>query len=86
MRDEFRSWLESERPDVVVGDMVTLAAVQPAKDCGIPLILNVPGPLELFKNMSSSMLLMFASISLVQTRSFTDTRILIKVGSSFLEP
>eukprot|EP00439_Symbiodinium_sp_Y106_P062812 s482_g9.t1 len=79
MREEFRSWLQSEQPDVVVADMVTLAAVAPARDCGVPVILNVPGPLELFKNMSISLVLMLCTMSFLNTRSFTDTRIMLQV-------
>ena len=78
MREEFRSWLQSEQPDVVVADMVTLAAVAPARDCGVPVILNVPGPLELFKNMSISLVLMLCTMSFLNTRSFTDTRIMLQ--------
>ena len=78
MREEFRSWLQSEQPDVVVADMVTLAAVEPARECGIPVILNVPGPLELFKNMGISLVLMLCAISFLKTRSFTDTRIMLQ--------
>ncbi|CAE7232034.1 UGT76E12 [Symbiodinium sp. CCMP2592] len=79
MREEFRSWLQSEQPDVVVVDMVTLAGVAPARDCGIPIILNVPGPLELFKNMSISLVLMLCTMSFLNTRSVTDTRIMLQV-------
>ncbi|CAE7492111.1 Ugt3a1 [Symbiodinium natans] len=84
MREEFREWLQTERPDVVVADMVTLGAVKPAKDCGIPLILNVPGPFELFKNMSISLILTLCAVSFLQTRSLTDTRIMLQVMRDIL--
>ena len=78
MRDEFRSWLQSEKPDVILADMVTLAAIEPAKECGIPVILNIPGPLELFKNLSPFMIATFSTISFLHTRSIVDTRIMVQ--------
>jgi len=44
-----RSFQES-RPDVVVADFATVAAMDAAKALGIPLVINVPGPVSMLRD------------------------------------
>uniref|UniRef100_A0A7S1WJ71 UDP-glycosyltransferases domain-containing protein n=1 Tax=Alexandrium catenella TaxID=2925 RepID=A0A7S1WJ71_ALECA len=56
MKGPLRDFLAAERPDMVVADFTTPCAWEVADELGIPVLLNVPGPLALFKDLSWTMM------------------------------
>mmetsp|Transcript_31949 Transcript_31949/g.57290 ORF Transcript_31949/g.57290 Transcript_31949/m.57290 type:complete len:505 (-) Transcript_31949:350-1864(-) len=51
MSTPLRRSFMTELPDVVVSDFATLAGMDVAADLGIPLVINLPGPLALFREV-----------------------------------
>ena len=51
MIDNLRTALQRFQPDVIVSDFVTLAPMEVSEELGVPLVLNVPGPLAMAKTI-----------------------------------
>ncbi|CAJ1421937.1 unnamed protein product [Effrenium voratum] len=75
MLPELLAWLKAERPDVVLADFATQAASQAVEELGIPMLLNVPGPLELFKHLDMLFALPFCLKIFLASRNVQETRL-----------
>jgi len=85
MHQELLDFLRDEGPfDVVVADFVTSSGFQAAEELKIPCILNVPGPLELFKNLGFAVMMPFLAAVFVATRSFVETKLIYKMFSRLI--
>eukprot|EP00929_Paragymnodinium_shiwhaense_P030683 TRINITY_DN17349_c0_g1_i1.p1 TRINITY_DN17349_c0_g1~~TRINITY_DN17349_c0_g1_i1.p1 ORF type:complete len:478 (-),score=105.48 TRINITY_DN17349_c0_g1_i1:279-1712(-) len=51
MIEPLRRHFMEQRPDVIVTDVVTLAPMVLSEELGIPLVMNVPLPMSLFRNL-----------------------------------
>ena len=51
MIDNLRPAMQRFRPDIVVADFMTFAAMELSEELGVPLVLNVPGPMSLAKTV-----------------------------------
>ena len=85
MRPELVDWLKAEKPDVVLADFFTLAPLQAAKELDFPMLLNVPGPLEIFKklNMARTALPFFAKVFLA-SYNFSEARLTYRMFAQIL--
>ncbi|CAJ1416386.1 unnamed protein product [Effrenium voratum] len=79
MRPELLAWLKAERPDVVLADFTTHVAVQVAEELGIPTLLNVPGPLGIFKYLDMLFALPFCFKIFLTRRNFQETRLVYRM-------
>lgn len=84
MQEELRDFLRSDGADVIVADFASFSAQRVAEELQIPCIFNVPGPLELCRNLSMWLAMPFCFAVAIMTRSLTETRLTYSMFSELV--